>query len=447
MQSEEEIVKYLYVDNFRGFRKTSIPLQDVNFLVGENSTGKTSLLSLVALIRSPQFWFSSGFDFNSVDSRLGHFNDLVSVSSDNKNYFRIGFMADIEEDQGDEREGALSKDFLIGFLMTFVSRNGLPVLRKLTYTRGAGAIHLSLDGKAVRWRADDIDSRKLNTTCAAELFSNWSDFHAQPARGYSKLSEPADYDLGVLDAMLHINRELNKKKKTKYRPFFYNWLHEIVWLAPVRTKPRRTYDDPMAAYSAEGAHTPYVIRNILDRPKEKARFEKFIKQIGADSGLFESISVKKYGKTNTSPFELDVVLGGRPLSVTNVGYGVSQSLPLIVELFQRPDKTTFVIQQPEVHLHPRAQAAFGDVIFRLAENDQKNFFIETHSDFTIDRFRLNYKSQTDGVPKSQLLFFERTSEGNQVTPINIERSGQYSSEQPLGFRDFFFREDLRLLDL
>lgn len=440
-------MKYIYADNFRGFRNASIPLLDVNFLVGENSTGKTSLLSLIALIDSPQFWFSPGYNFNTGDSRLGHFSDLVSVASDNQSYFRIGSISDLTDEQIEE-DGSTEKETFFGFLMTFVSKRGLPFLLKLSYTRGTNVIHLIFDKETVRWRPEAIDKESLKTSCAPELFAKWSDTHKNPARGYAKLPQlVSNYSADIFDAVMVVNRELNKKNKEKGRPFWHFMGTDIVWLAPVRTKPRRTYDEPVAAYSAEGEHTPYLIRNLLDRPKEKARFDQFIKTIGLDSGLFESISVKKYGKTNTSPFELDIVLGGQALSITNVGYGVSQSLPLIVELFQRPEKTSFVIQQPEVHLHPRAQAAFGDVIFRLAKNDKKIFFIETHSDFTIDRFRLNYKGQTGEIPKSQVLYFERTEIGNRISHINIEPNGQYSSNQPVSFREFFFREDLRLLEL
>ena len=47
---------YIFVDNFRGFRDTCIPITDVNFLVGENSTGKTSILGLLKLLAGPRFF-------------------------------------------------------------------------------------------------------------------------------------------------------------------------------------------------------------------------------------------------------------------------------------------------------------------------------------------------------------------------------------------------------
>src|SRR5258708_20266753 len=80
----------LYVDNFRGFRDTYVPISDVNFLVGENSSGKTSLLSLLKLMSEERLLIDSQFLAEDVD--LGTFQDIVSAHADNPSYFRIGMI-------------------------------------------------------------------------------------------------------------------------------------------------------------------------------------------------------------------------------------------------------------------------------------------------------------------------------------------------------------------
>jgi predicted ATP-dependent endonuclease of OLD family len=77
----------IYADNFRGFTKTTINFTRVNFLVGENSTGKTSILSLFSLLHDHTFWFSH--EFNTEVVSLGYFNEISSSSSDDR--FTIGF--------------------------------------------------------------------------------------------------------------------------------------------------------------------------------------------------------------------------------------------------------------------------------------------------------------------------------------------------------------------
>ena len=105
----------------------------------------------------------------------------------------------------------------------------------------------------------------------------------------------------------------------------------------------------------------------------------------------------------------------------------------------------FAIQQPEVHLHPRAQAALGEFIYNIHLAENKNFMIETHSEYLIDRFRINISKNKDKKVNSQVLFFERTDNGNNVHVIEIDDKGRYSEDQPEVFMNFFVKEGLDLL--
>ena len=78
----------IYMDNFRGFKNTFIDIKQVNFLVGENSTGKTSLLGLLNLFSKHTFMFEQ--DFNCDEFKFGHFDDIVSMYSKDRSNFSIG---------------------------------------------------------------------------------------------------------------------------------------------------------------------------------------------------------------------------------------------------------------------------------------------------------------------------------------------------------------------
>lgn len=134
------------------------------------------------------------------------------------------------------------------------------------------------------------------------------------------------------------------------------------------------------------------------------------------------------------------------MSVSSVGYGVSQSLPVIVEIFSRARNSWFAIQQPEVHLHPKAQAALGEAFFDMATTENKKFIVETHSDYAIDRFRILLRKSNRKI-KSQVLFFEKSDSGNRITPISINDQGELDSNQPESYRDFFMKEEMELLRL
>lgn len=214
--------------------------------------------------------------------------------------------------------------------------------------------------------------------------------------------------------------------------------------APIRAKARRYYEGIVNKYSSEGQHTPEIINRIYRDCNQD--IINAINSFGRESSLYDEIQVKTLGKGQTVPFKMSVKYGDIVANIINVGYGVSQILPLVVDILLGKEKV-FSIQQPEVHLHPKAQAAFGQFIYESFSHRKNKFFIETHSDYTIDRFRLQLNKDSEKVkPSSQVLFFERTSQGTKVTPITIHSDGKYG-EQPEAFRHFFLEEELELLQI
>jgi len=433
-------MKFLYLDNFRGFSDAYIPIKDVTFLVGENSSGKTSVLSIAKIITSPRFWF--GMDFDTEEIRLGHFQDLVSIHSKDKSYFRIGFA---ERVASNVEKG---KSEVFAFLMTFRERGGMPVLLKYSYISGDVAVTVHLSTRRVGYRVDKISEFNTVDDFIHDVFSSWLTYHRGEVSKLTTLTRKKSIRVSpdLLDIVYQIDQKLRAGRKPMHGFRLPGFSGGIVWLAPIRTKPHRTYDEHKLEFSAEGEHTPYLIRKILGSKGEGKRFSAFLEQIGKSSGLFDTVAVKRYGRTATSPFELDIILNSKALSISNVGYGVSQSLPVFVELFARPKGSWLAVQQPEVHLHPRAQAALGDVLYELAISESKSFLVETHSDYLLDRFRTRFR-KNGKKPDAQILYFERSTDGNRIHVLPIDERGELPEGQPKSYQDFFIREQMRILGL
>jgi hypothetical protein len=445
-------VKYIFVDNFRGFARTLLSIRDVNFFVGENSTGKTSLLALISLLNSPYFWFEQRFSTNEV--KLGMFKDIVSVGSQNKDYFSIG-LANIIPKKGKAKNGDESH----AYLFTFVEEEGMPIINHYTTVMMGEEIHVHFSRKSAKYKDEGTCNLVDDYQLVKGLFLRWADSHQKVGTGYSTIRMPRgvrERRPDLIYAQLLLEDVIRKKQRAAPRRSYYFSapFGEVVWLAPIRTRPQRTYDAFRLDFSPEGEHTPYLIKKLLARRtptqrEQSERFLRFIEKFGKDSGLFKSISTKNYEpKITTSPFELDIILAKEGLSIDNVGYGVSQALPVIVEIFDRPKDTWFNIQQPEIHLHPRAQTALGELIFELASLENKKFILETHSDFIVDGFRLRYKNDKTGPkPSAHIVFFARNDGGNNMYEIDILENGEISDDQPSAYREFFVKEQMRLLGL
>ena len=122
-------------------------------------------------------------------------------------------------------------------------------------------------------------------------------------------------------------------------------------------------------------------------------------------------------------------------------------LPVITELL-RPDATSlFLLQQPEVHLHPSAQAALGSLFYQVAGPDRQ-LVIETHSDHLMDRVRMDVR---DGKTKLKpddvsILFFERRDLDVHIHSLRLDKEGNVRNA-PEGYRRFFMEETQRSLGL
>ena len=106
----------IFLDNFRGFANTSSPLADVNFLVGENSTGKTSVLNLLRMLSSLG---------REDEFQLQHFKELVSIHSEDRSYFRVGL---------NEERAAGSNSSVTGMLISCRDEAGLAKISHVTFS-------------------------------------------------------------------------------------------------------------------------------------------------------------------------------------------------------------------------------------------------------------------------------------------------------------------------
>jgi hypothetical protein len=431
------MTRYLFIDNFRGFANTYIPIVDVNFCVGENSSGKTSFLQLLKLLSTHEFIWRQKFSHANVN--FGHFHDMVSAHSSDRSYFTFGVI--------DEHPGMPDADAL-AMLYTFKEHQGLARLSQFTTAVGPNEIYLRFESGHTYFKAKKLTGPRSVSDFRNRIFPQWVDQRPLDRSDFRLMKESPHSGVGQNALFFHLSTAMEQSSKGWHGPTALQYgRQELIWIAPIRTRPERTYDDlSQSDFSAEGVHTPYLIRRTLHSETEAKEFKAFIRRVGESSGLFESIHVRSHGEGVTAPFEIDAVLDGKPLNLLTVGYGVSQSLPVFVEIITRPQGSWFAIQQPEVHLHPRAQASLGDAFFEMAVSDGKRFLIETHSDFTIDRFRMNYRKR-GRKPNAQILFFERKAKRNTVTPLTISKKGDLPINQPDGYRRFFVKEEMRLLGL
>lgn len=232
-----------------------------------------------------------------------------------------------------------------------------------------------------------------------------------------------------------------------------NILDELYWpevavrpyaFAPVRTRPLRTYDPIKGAVSPEGDHVPLILATMA-RSSDWQTLAAALESFGRHSGLFTKVAVRQLGESESDPFQIQVHIGGKPVNLIDVGYGVSQALPIVVDCLRGEPGSIYLLQQPEVHLHPRAQAELGSFLAVLAKQQNKRFVIETHSDYLVDRIRMDIRDKKGITPDDvALLYFERKNGEATIHRLELDDQGNILNAPP-GYRSFFLEEERRFL--
>ncbi len=439
----------IYLDNIRGFSRCLVRLSRVTFLVGENSSGKSSFLALAHLLLSEDFWANP--DFNSLGHELGSFDDLVSKTSRYRSEFTLGCAS---------RKNSQTKD-IFGAVVSLGKKEGSPRVMRCTYLHGTRAVSYFRVASGFRWIDHGQVDMLANDFESDKVLKYLTDLHGK-IRSNSGRAAPkmAMSDRYLTVVMPHaISRLLESdfgEVQDSALGFIPNdGLRGGAWFAPIRAEPRRIYEKPTEmGFSPEGVHTPYLLRNVI-RKRKKDGFEKsaweMISTFGSNSGLFNDLDIESFGRGASAPFTLSVKLGGGSFHLGEVGYGISQILPIVAEMFAGGKSLNYFMQQPEVHLHPRAQAEIANVIYIFSTSiDDSLLMVETHSDYLIERFRSLIREdymESAKDAEAAIAWFERRDGINNVHILSIDGQGDIPSDLPDGYREFFLQETMRGLGL
>lgn len=413
----------LSLTNFRCFDRTPpITIAPVTFLVGENSTGKSTVLAALRLMWDAMF-AGKTVNFNERPFEFGTFQDIRHVAP---THDRPVFGIELQDSVGDV-------DTVIAKVM-FQKVGVRPDFHQFSVRFEDVGINLTCqyayEPNATHLACDFGNGEGLETTVTRFIYPT----------DLARLLGSLVPDSGAKMDELIVRLDRLRDRFACIRP---------IALAPVRTRPMRTYDPVNEAQQADGGHIPMVLAGMSreNDPGWECLLES-LHEFGQASGLFQELVVRHLDKDSESgPFKLEARIGKSRHNIMDMGYGVSQVLPVIVEAILAPEHSMLLIQQPEVHLHPRAQAALGSLLMQLAISQDKRFVIETHSDYMVDRSRMMVREQQHMTPEMlSINYFERSEDQQsvQVYPLTVDEQGHLMNT-PEGYRSFFMHEEMRLL--
>lgn len=229
-------------------------------------------------------------------------------------------------------------------------------------------------------------------------------------------------------------------------------LRRIQYLGPLRTIPRRSYvwsgevpdhvgwTGSRAVEALLAAHK----RSISPGYKKRAKpFQEVIATWLREMGLLKAFEVKPIA-ANRKEYEVLVQTPSTGTSVTlaDVGFGVSQVLPVIVECFYASPYTTILMEQPEIHLHPAVQSSLADLFIETVSSredsaDRKvQVIVESHSEHFLRRLQRRVAEGKIRTEDVALYFCQRTDDGAVMGLLHVDLFGSIENWP----KDFFGNE-------
>ena len=448
--------------NYRCFRDDQTArLAPLTLLVGDNSTGKTSFLAMVRALGELAWRFKVP-DFKEEPFDLGSFDEIAhhrGRRGGRADTFEAGFETTaLSRNDTSSSDGA---DCPIVFSFAFEKNGTVPAPARRRLSHGDAWLEERLKQGVLQelrmgtsrgsWKVG-IDHElpflapSPNILWPPYLPSS-SRFSGRLGQGDQPWFEPLGSSPGVTKQDLEEAEQILGHAHSVHRT------RTLYASAPFRARPRRTYDPARASPDPEGDHVPMYLANMFFQDKLQWNSLKHaLEDFGRSSGLFDEIGIRQLGKHESEPFQLQVrKYGGRlkgpSRNVIDVGYGVSQVLPVITELLRRDAPLMFLLQQPEVHLHPSAQAALGSLFCKIA-GPERQLIVETHSDHMLDRICMDIRDGRGSLAPDDvsILFFERSELDVQIHSLELDKTGNVCGA-PLGYRRFFMEETRRSLGL
>ncbi len=440
-------IEKFMLDDVRCFEgRHEFNIRPLTFLVGENSTGKSTVLGCLQLLDRSSLL---DMDFNSEPYRMGAFSDIVRKARPRKTEFQLGITLACSGVKGGQ---------LQVFLKFRENQDRTePIIDEVRWVFSEGEIVFSGNADQ-QGRYDSIGSFNI------AIGENRNEFHVLMEKEYLGLNPEEGLgrfmfflqaetgtrskEVQAITDFLHQQFEVKKNGETdEYSLFFAYAELDFLWdsysIAPIRSKPRRTYDPLKEVETPEGSEMPMVLMRLSATTEDEWFFLKEdILNFGRVSGLFTDVRVRHLGKLG-DPFQLQIKVRGPRSNLIDVGYGVSQILPILVRIL-REKQTRFLLQQPEVHLHPKGQAELTSLFVDVIKKRQNSFVIETHSDYMIDRARIEIMKGRLNPEDVSLIYLEPVQNKVMVHNISFDSEGNMNGV-PHGYRAFFLKESDKLL--
>lgn len=439
----------LRIRNFKNWADTSeIRLAPITVFFGSNSTGKSSLIQFLLMLRqtveSPDRRRVLHPGDQNTPIELGTFRDLI-FSHDPANEICFSFEWTLPKVLG--ISDPISKVEFSGTSLSFQAavafdqKDQAPRIKSFEYRLGDSSEPLRITMKPSGAQSSVKQQFELEADPYKLVRNQGRPWRLPaPVRFYGFPDEVSAYYQNASftsDLALSLEQELRR----------------IQYLGPLRTVPKRSYVWSGEVPDHVGWSGDRVVEALLaasDRQisagykKKSHPFQAVIARWLEEMGLLESFQVRPIA-AHRKEYEVLVRTraSGTQVTLPDVGFGVSQILPVIVECFYAQPNTSILLEQPEIHLHPSVQMTLADLFIEavqsreFGEDRAIQLVVESHSEHFLRRLQRRVAEQVIEADKVALYFCGRGVDGALLEPLKVNLFGDIEN-----WPDDFFGDEM-----
>jgi len=439
------MITKLKIDNFKSWQSTGeIKMSKLTGFFGTNSSGKTSLLQHLLLLK--QTTESSDrnqvLDFGDEKSyvQLGTFNDIIySHEQERELNFSLGWelKKPLKIADPEKKNALLFKSNQLEF------KAGI---RQLTQGR-AFVEAFSYEFDKYRFQMEKMEIKENAYGINVESVPsnpNSGGFEFKRIRGRSwDLPAPVKF-YGFPDQTKAYFQ--NTGFLSDFQLELEELFSRVYYLGPLREYPRRHYIWAGAQPPDMGRRGEKVIDAILGsrergekisrgagRGKTKLTVEKYVAYWLKELALVDSFRVDRMiAGGNLYQVLLKINRHSPEAVITDVGFGVSQILPVITLCYYVPKGSILIIEQPEIHLHPFVQAGLADVFIDAVKTRDIQIILESHSEHLLRRLQRRTAEENFDSTHASLFFCANERGESKLNKLEMNTYGQITN-WPKGF--------------
>lgn len=398
------MLKTLKLKNFKAWRESGvIRLAPVTLLLGSNSTGKSSLIQSLLLLKQttaspdPAIHLNLGGDEANDYFNFGHFEDVLTQGATPRQ-FEIAF--DFNQPQPTSTDSSASYVFSAVYAKNSA---GAAVVQECRLENGNNKFRALRKEKA-----------------AYSLFVGDENQPRGKSRNYAP-EQSLSFSAETIQMLGNDGRDLQNLSLAVRRE-----LKRIAYLGPLRRKPERDYvwnktrpgDLNIDGHGSINALFSSAFLRGKDNGEDIiAGVSKFL----ARMGVAERLEVKQLG--HSTRYQIMVHRDGVEANLRDVGIGISQVLPVLTLAYFAEPGSTVLLEEPEIHLHPLAQSVLAELFVEISKERNIQFIVETHSEHLFRRLQTLLAKKYINPSDCALYFVEREGADARLKNLEVNEFG------------------------